>query len=255
MSFSPALAHRRRVLSSLASGVETVKNALPEIDPSSPAASEYQQLLASLHNDLRQLHDIQSVQGKIEAKRTMIAAYLPWVDGALIAGNDGRAVQDEIVVTMLVWALDVQDWPLALVIALHVLEHGLSLPERYKRTPACLVAEEIAAAAKANLAAVPQDVLLQTAALVTGRDMPDQVRAKLHRAIGLGWAATADAFDPAAETAFAGGVAALIDAALTSLAEARRLDPKVGVAKKIEELTRAQRKLAEAASTSGSGTE
>lgn len=248
MSFSPALAHRRRVLSSLASGVETVRNALPEIDPNSPAASEYQQLLASLHNDLRALHDIQSVQAKIEAKRAMITAYLPWVEGALAAGEDGRAVQDEIVVTMLVWALDIQDWDRALIIGSHVLEHGLSLPERYKRTAACLVVEEISDAAKADPAAVPLEILLRTQGGAEGRDMPDQVRAKLLRAIGLGWAAMADQFDPAAETAFAGGVAALIDAALTALVEARRLDSKVGVAKKIEELTRTQRKLADAAS-------
>lgn len=252
---SPFRKHQQAVRAAMSAKVESAGTA-PDFDLSSPEASEYQQLLASLHNDLRTLHDIQSVQGKIEAKRAMISAYLPWVEGALAAGADGRAVQDEIVVMMLVWALDVQDWALALGIACHVLDHGLTLPERYKRTPACLIAEEIADAAKVDLAAVPQDFLLKVAALVTGRDMPDQVRAKLHRAIGLGWAAQADTFDPAAETAFAGGKPALIDAALIALAEARRLDSKVGVAKKIEELTRAQRKLAEAASSgTGSGTE
>lgn len=247
---SLARAHRERMNAMALAGAAAPSAAAqaPAMSENDPAASEYQQLLASLHNDLRQLHDIQSVQGKIEAKRAMISAYLPWVEGALAAGADGRAVQDEIVVTMLVWALDVQDWDLALAIGGHVLEHGLSLPERYKRTPACLIAEEIADAAKVEPAAVPQDMLLQTAALVTGRDMPDKVRAKLQRAIGLGWAAMADKFDPAAETAFAGGKAALIDAALTALGEARRLDPKVGVVKRIEELTRAQRQLAEAAS-------
>lgn len=248
---SLARAHRERMNAMLLAGsalTAAAAAAAPAMSENDPAASEYQQLLASLHNDLRALHDLQSVQAKIEAKRTMIAAYLPWVEGALAAGEDGRAVQDEIVVTMLVWALDIQNWQLALRITVHVLEHGLSLPERYKRTPACLVAEEIADAAKVDPAAVPQDLLLVTAAMVEGRDMPDQVRAKLLRAIGLGWAAMADQFDPAAETAFAGGKPALIDAALTALVEARRLDSKVGVAKKIEELTRTQRKLAEAAS-------
>lgn len=244
---SPFRKHQQSVRAAMSAKVESSGTAA-EFDLTSPEAAEYQQLLASLHNDLRALHDLQSVQAKIEAKRTMIPAYVPWVKGALAAGADGRAVQDEIVVTMLVWLLDVQSWDDALLIAAHVLEHGLSLPERYKRTPACLVAEEIADAAKITPEAVPLDVLQQTAALVEGRDMPDQVRAKLLRAIGLAWAAMADTFDPASETAFAGGKPALIDAALTALVEARRLDPKVGVAKKIEELTRTQRKLAEAAS-------
>lgn len=247
---SLARAHRERMNAMLLAGsaLAAAAASAPAMSENDPAASEYQQLLASLHNDLRALHDIQSVQAKIEAKRAMITAYLPWVEGALAAGEDGRAVQDEIVVTMLVWALDIQDWDRALIIGSHVLEHGLSLPERYKRTAACLVVEEISDAAKADPAAVPLEILLRTQGGAEGRDMPDQVRAKLLRAIGLGWAAMADQFDPAAETAFAGGVAALIDAALTALVEARRLDSKVGVAKKIEELTRTQRKLAEAAS-------
>lgn len=247
---SLARAHRERMNAMLLAGsaLTAAAASAPAMSENDPAASEYQQLLASLHNDLRALHDLQSVQAKIEAKRTMIAAYLPWVEGALAAGEDGRAVQDEIVATMLVWALDIQDWDRALIIGSHVLEHGLSLPERYKRTPACLVVEEIADAAKADPAAVPLEILLRTQGGAEGRDMPDQVRAKLLRAIGLAWAAMADTFDPASETAFAGGKPALIDAALTALVEARRLDAKVGVAKKIEELTRTQRKLAEAAS-------
>lgn len=246
MAFSPALAHRQRTLAALAQPAAAAQ-ALPEIDPADPAAGEYHQLLAALHNDLRELHDIQSVQGKIDRKRTMIETYLPWVNGALDAGEDGRAVQDEIVVTMMVWALDIQNWDLALTIASHVLEHGLSLPERYKRTPACLVVEEIADAAKVDQLAVPLEVLLRTQAGAEGRDMPDQVRAKLLRAIGLAFADKAALFDPADEQAVAGGKPALVDAALTALKEAKRLHGQVGVAKAIEKLEREAKALAEAA--------
>lgn len=219
----------------------------PAFDENSPAASEYQQLLAALHNDLRALHDIQSQEGKIDRKRLMITTYLPWVQGALDAGEDGRAVQDEIVVTMLVWALDTQDWELTLNIGGHVLEHGLSLPERYKRNAACVIAEEAAEAAKKDISAVPFDVLQRVAALIAGRDMPDQVRAKLQRAIGLNLMAQIDEFDPQAETATAGGKSALVDAALTALRSALTLNSSVGVKKQVEQLEREAKKLAEQA--------
>lgn len=247
MSFSPALAHRQRVLAAIASGKEAVQNILPEIEKGSPAAAEYQQMLASLHNDLRALHDIESVQGKIERKRTMIETYLPWVNGALDAGAEGRAVQDEIVVTVMIWAFDIQNWALALDLAEHVLTFGLALPERHKRNPACLVAEEVADAAKVDVWAVPFADLQRTAALTAELDMPDQVKAKLQRALGLSLAAQAAAFDPDVETATAGGKAALVDAALTHLREAVRLDSKVGVKKPIEQLEREAKNLAEQA--------
>jgi len=73
----------------------------------------------------------------------MIDTYRPWIEGALAAE---KPAQDEIVGTMLVWAIDIGEWPLALDIARHVLAHGLALPERYRRTPGTLIAEEVAEA-------------------------------------------------------------------------------------------------------------
>ena len=243
---SPFRQHQLAVRAAMAAPMESTGIA-PEFDPDNPQAAEYQQLLASLHNDLRTLRDIQSVQGKIDRKRGMIAGYLPWVEGALAAGADDRAVQDEIVVTMMVWALDIDDWELGLTIAAHVLDHGLALPDRYTRTPACLVVDMIADRAKAEPAAVPLEVLTRAAAMTCGHDMPDQATAKLLRAIGLAWAARAEAFDPTAESAVAGGKAMLVDAALTALREAVRLNAQVGVKKQIEQLEREAKKLAEAA--------
>lgn len=250
---SLARAHRERMNALLLAGTVPAGSPAPAIDPNAPETSEYQQLLASLHNDLRTLHEIQSVQGKIDRKRGMIGAYLPWVEGALAAGADNRAVQDEIVVTMMVWALDIDDWELGLTIAAHVLDHGLALPDRYNRTPACLVVDMIADRAKAEPAAVPLEVLTRAAAMTCGHDMPDQANAKLQRAIGLAWAARAEAFDPTAETAVAGGKAMMVDAALTALREAVRLNAQVGVKKQLEQLEREAKKLAEAAATQEEG--
>ena len=65
------------------------------------------------------------------------------------------------------------------------------------------------------------------------------------KAIGLGWADKADAFDASDDSAPAGGKASYIDAALTALRAALALDKKVGVKKRIEQLERAQAKTAD----------
>src|SRR3546814_16228702 len=80
----------------------------------------------------------------------MARKYLAWVEGALKAGEDGKAAQDEIVVTMMIWMIDFRAIDAALDLAAHVLKHGLKLPERYNRTAGSLVAEEIATVALAQ---------------------------------------------------------------------------------------------------------
>ncbi len=247
MSYSPALAHRQRILASLASGTALGTGAATSGAPAMPtegaAASEYQLLLAALGVDLNQLRNIESVERKIEAKRGMIDRYRPWVEGALSAET---AAQDEIVTTMLIWAIDVGDWTYALALAAHVLQHGLALPERYVRKPATLIAEEFAEAGLKNPPQIDLETLLGIVALVVEADMHDQVRAKLEKAIGLAYVARAEAFDSSAESAVAGGRPALIEAALGHFSVALGLNSACGVKKLIETLTRELKKLAPA---------
>lgn len=234
----------RAQMASGITGAPVAAGHAPAFPSEGPAATEYQGLLAALHNDLRTLHEIQSVERKIEAKRGMMGAYTDWVAGALETEGGQHAPQDEIVVTMLVWALDCQEWEFALDIAQHCLFHGLSLPERYKRTMACLVVEEIADAAKVDPASVPEDVLHQATMIAAEYDMPDQVKAKAWRARGLALMAKAEAFDPASESAGAGGKPMLVDAALEALTRATALDSKVGVKKQIEQLRAESKRMA-----------
>lgn len=243
MSYSPALAHRQRVLAGLASGTASAASGAPAMPSTGVIASEYQLLLAALGIDLNELRNIESVERKVEAKRTMIERYRPWVEGALAAD---QAAQDEIVTTMLIWAIDVADWPYALALAAHVLQHGLALPERYVRKPATLIAEEFAEAGLKNPPLVDLETLQKVGALVAEADMHDQVRAKLEKALGLAFVARAEAFDPSAESAVAGGKPALIEAALAHFNTALGLNKAVGVKKLIETLTRDLGKLAPA---------
>lgn len=252
MSYSPALAHRQRVLAQLSTKSMLADHAAragaaPPMPEDSPAATEYQSLLARLHEDLRRLHDVQSRDRKVELKRELIAGYLPWVDGVLSAPAEA-APQDDIVVYVFIWSVDTGDWPRALQLGRHIVAHGLQLPERFHRTPGGLLVSEMADAAINVPGSVPHDVLISA---VPGEgpawDMKDETRARLHRAIGESWARQAEDFEPAAESAPAGGKAMLIDAALTSLREAVRLHANVGVKKLVEQLEREAKKLAAAA--------
>ena len=168
---SPATRHRERVLAAQASA-EAVNTG-----NSTMSGSAYELMLAKLAEDKRTLKLIKSLEQKIEIKRQRLPEYQPWVDGVLLAD---QPVQDDVFATIMVWRIDVGDIDGALVMATHMLTHNLQLPEIYQRDLATLVAEQIAECSSATAAQ-----LLQVGQLTDGRDMPDEVRAKLHKAIGL----------------------------------------------------------------------
>ena len=245
--FSPALRHRQKVLARQAGkpvdGDKKAPLAAPSAD--TQAGQEYAALKVLLHDNLRTLADTASIEARNPKKAEMAKAFSDWIEGVLKAGEHGQAAQDEILVTNMIWAIDYRDFDYALRLAAHVLKFHLVLPERYNRTPACFVAEEIATVALANHEAVTLEQLVQTRALVEGADMPDQAMAKLHKAIGRAYERKAEAFDPASENAPAGGKAAYLDEALTHCRRALELDHNAGVKKDIERLQRALKAASE----------
>lgn len=238
---SLARRHRERALAaqagkSVAGAVEAGQAvAMPE---TGEVASEYRALYAVLQDNLRSLSDIQSIEGRNPIKREMAETFRAWVDGALAAGADGNAAQDEIVAQMMVWAIDYRDFERALDIGEHVLRFGIKLPERYLRTPACLLAEDIATAVLAEPELATLEQIVRLARLTGGYDMPDQARAKLLKAMGRAYAKAAEDFDPEADSAPAGGKAALLHAALDAFKRALQLHKVIGVKKDIERLER-----------------
>ncbi|MXO64837.1 phage terminase small subunit [Altericroceibacterium endophyticum] len=248
---SPFRRHQQKTLARLSAyhdgQVASEGMALP-MPEDSPGANEYRNLLAQQHEDLRRLSEIESIENKIAAKAEMLPKYTDWCEGALAIAEGDSAPQDDIVVTAMIWALDVRQWTLALDLAQHVITHSLQMPERYHRGSAGLVVSEVADAAIADPEAVPHDVLLRAKLYLNARyDMKDSYRARLHRALGESWARKADDFDPDAEDAIAGGKPALVDTALTELRRAKDLDGKVGVVKQIEALEREAKRLAKGA--------
>jgi len=232
MSYSPALRNRQRKLAALAGSTALTASAMAaEPDPKSEAGQQYAVLRAVLHDNLRKLQDVESHEARIPMKLAFMAEFAPWVGGVIEAD---KPVQDEILLTCMVWAIDCGEFDLAMITGAFALKHGLTMPERYNRSVACFLREDIAEAALKNPASVPHEIMVQLDVLTAHADMPDQAKAKLDKALGRSWLAKAEAFDPSDETGPAGGAAAFATQAIESLLRAKKLNPKAGVVKDIE---------------------
>jgi hypothetical protein len=188
-------------------------------DPLARASGD-ELMLAKLRNDQRRLKQVQSLELKAVVKRELLPDYAPYVEGVL-AADGGR--QDEVLMTVMVWRIDAGDYAGALAIAAHAIRHRLTMPDRYLRTTATVIAEEIADNELRNNAAdqaMDAHTLLNVSGLTADEDMPDEVRAKLHKAIGY---AVQDQSP---------------DEGIYHLKRALQLHDKVGVKKDIERLER-----------------
>jgi len=196
---TPARLHRLKQAGIAAASADAVADVITGSAPSlgtvaAFAANQAQaQIVLRLTHDLRRLKEIQSIERKVDAKRDMLPEYRPWIDGLLrTAEETGMGVQDEVLPTIMVWAIDTGEWAYGLDLARYVLDHDLTLPARYARQPATLIAEEFSDAAIFVLERdelFPHDVLSDLYELTRAEDMPDEVRAKLHKALGLDYLA------------------------------------------------------------------
>jgi hypothetical protein len=240
MAMSPAKAHLARAAAREGSAGAGAPR------PTVAATEAYLLQRAALGVDLRQLREIQSTERKIEAKRLMLPAYDPWIAGVMEADANGKGgAQDDIVTHIMIWRIDVGDYEAAIPLAEYVLRHNLILPERFQRTAATLITEETAEAA---LQAIGQDtpfdieILRKVDDLVDVYDMPDQVRAKLEKAMGLVLGKVADALEPDAD-GVAGGKRAAYERAGRHFRRAQELNSSSGVKKEINRVEREIRKL------------
>ena len=221
---SPARKHFLRATAASVAAASAAANPLRH-------ATGHELMLAQLAEHKRALKQIQSIERKAEAKRKMLPEYSDWVQGTLDADT---GVQDEVFMTVMVWHIDVGDFAGALPLARYAVRHGLVMPDQYQRTTACLIAEEYAAMAiKATEAGqqVDAQALVEVTELVQGEDMPDEVRAKLHKALGYEALARVDQQSGANQQAYR-------RYALDQLQRALQLHDKVGVKKDIERLER-----------------
>lgn len=240
MSHSPFLLQRMAKLAAL-SGATVSAATLSEPDPESSSGQEYATLRAVLHDNLRKLQDVESHEARIPMKESFMLEFVPWIEGVVKAD---KPVQDEVLMTNLVWAIDCGKFEYALDLGRFALKHGLTMPERYNRTAACFLREDIAEIALAQPGAVPHEILVELDQLTVDADMPDAAKAKLDKALGRSWLAKADSFDASDETGPAGGAAAYASEGLAHLQRAMKLNANIGVKKDIQRAEKLLRDLA-----------
>lgn len=219
--------------------------------------------------DMRELKQIQSIEKKIEEKRRRIPEYAAWIEGLIAAAQaNGVPPVDEILPTIMVWKFDTADYEGALDLAEHVLRYRIALPRRFERTVGTLVVDQVADAALKALGqgeSFDLGILERAADVTVDEDMPDEVRAKLAKAIGLELVRQAEHADAEARAKIAEADAAdgrkkhragevakrrsaeaaeIRNHARAKLGRARELHEKAGVTKQIEKLDR-QLKVAE----------
>ena len=170
---SPAQKHFQRVSAAQKAAANEGANIRPN-------ANQYELMMGQLYEHTRQLKNVESIKLKGELKATLLADYAPYIDG-VIAGDSG--LEDQVLMTLLVWRIDAADYDGALDIAAYAIKHTLDLPDRYKRSTICVIVEEIADAA--HRGDVDLAILEKTLMIATDQDMPDQVRAKMYKALGL----------------------------------------------------------------------
>ncbi len=169
------------------------KQSVSPDDSISDNATQYDLMLAQLVTHQRQLSQIQSIERRITVKADLLPIYTAYVDG-IIAGNAGS--QNDVLMTVMMWRIDVGDLESAIEIADYAIEHDLAMPERFRRDTATLIAEETAEYAIANNDDALNEAssnrknditehLLHVLELTAEKDMPDEVKAKLHKALGL----------------------------------------------------------------------
>lgn len=188
-----------------------------------PDANQYELMLAQLFEHTQQLKNIESIKLKGEKKAQILPEYQPYIDGVI---STDSGLHDDVLMTLMVWSIDAADYATALTIAGYAIKHKLTMPDRYQRSTACVIAEEIATAALNNT--LPLDILQRVEQLTANQDMPDQVRAKLHKALGL---------DPVLQTNEPA-------TALNHLRTALNHDERAGVKKPIEKLERQLKNMA-----------
>lgn len=207
---SPARQHFQKTMAAL-NGVDTSERTADQLN-------QYELMLMQLASHKRTLKEIQSREKKALVKADFLPEYTAYVDG-VIESNIG--VQDDVLMTVIVWRIDAGDLEGALEIGEYALHHNLVTPEQYNRDTATLLTEEIAE----YIIAKGEDsddfeLALKTELQVKQKDMPDQVRAKLHKALGMSCGSKN------------------YDLAIDHLQRAIELDDKSGVKKIMEKFVR-----------------
>lgn len=212
---SPARRHYERVSAALAAA---------DAGEAPMQGEAFELMQAALFEDYRRLKATQSIERKIEIKREILPNYAEYVAGVLEAG---QGAQDDVLMRIMLWRIDAGDLGGAIAIARYALKHGLTPPDQFERGTAAIIAEEVADQALKLLDDDNTNTtellaqLEEVEQLTSDADMHDQIRAKLHKALGYAQRANAQ-----------------LEAAQANLERALALNDRIGVKKDLERLDR-----------------
>ncbi|MEL7896050.1 phage terminase small subunit [Vreelandella neptunia] len=184
----------------------------------------FELMQAALFEDYRLLKSTQSMERKAEIKREILPKYAEYITGVLEAG---QGAQDDVLMRVMLWRIDAGDLAGAIAIAKYAIKHSLTPPDQFERGTAAIIAEEVADQALKQLDEEEADTtallvhLIDVELLTRDADMHDQIRAKLHKALGYACRATGQLED-----------------AQVNLERALALNDRIGVKKDLERLER-----------------
>ena len=209
---SPARAHFQKKMAE--------KQAVEAKQSDTPIENQSQNELmqAQLLTHQRQLSQIQSMQKRAELKAEILPEYEAYVEGVLAAD---AGVQDDVLMRVMIWRIDVKDFAGALAIGEYAIKHSLAMPEGFKRGVASSLAEEFAnifIKMDDEQKSAQDEYLIRVHELTSESDMHDEIQAKLHKALGLALQESD------------------VEAAIEHLEKAVELDEKIGVKKVLQNL-------------------
>lgn len=163
-------------LASALGGEEAIMH-VHELDPT-------RQIELRFWSHLQQLKDYKSQQTKVAMKAEFLPEYEGYIDGCLACSP---AEQNDVLVTLMVWALDCEQFALATRIARYAVLNDMVMPDGWERSIAEVVTENAAEAFIANpsLAASQHEVIQDIIDLGRGEDFHDKLRAKIFKAQGM----------------------------------------------------------------------
>jgi len=189
---SLALAHKRRTLAQGTAAVIAAAAAPLAYSPaealSSPAnAKKHLQLMqASLDEDLKRLSDLKNLASKQTLKRNeLLPKYQDFIQRYM---DSGLVMQNPVLVQVMVWLFDTEQFEDGLELADFAIEQGQEMPERFKRNVQTFVADAVIewAFREYNAQRSPEPYLSDLLPRVDGEwDLPEQIPSKYHKLIGM----------------------------------------------------------------------
>lgn len=226
---SLALKHKQRVLEQGPAAIGEVYTPSTALAGPANAQKHLALMIAAIAEDCARLSDLNSIADKQRLKRDeLLPKYLAYVQRYRESGLNHP---NPVLMQVLVWLFDTEQFEQALELADFALEQGQTMPERFRRDIPTFIADTLIEWAEAEYKAKrsPEPYLSQLLPRVDGEwHLYERIPARYHKLLGIiamdqeQWAEAIARFERAAELYPEIGVKTRLDDANKAL---RRLTP------------------------------